>query len=1149
VASEAFAEDNSHSAMDAEPQARAPEIAFACASCGRKFGVKPEFAGRQAHCPTCEPTVERSAKRALPDVPALHSGAERYVIGAEIARGGMGAVRQATDCDIHREVAIKVLLDQSNAERKLRFIEEAQITGQLEHPNIVPIHELGVDAQGQAFFAMKMVRGKSLAQVLDALATSTEPPGEEVSLRRLLGVFVSVCNAVAYAHSRGVVHRNLTPANIMIGDFGAVYVMDWDLAKVLEDDQAPLPLTLQQVESAVPIARVAPTMGDGGTVVVTSRQQRPDLMQEGAVLGTPVYMSPEQATGDIQAIDERSDIYSLGAILYEILTLHPPVSKSGGYPAILRRVIEGQIAPPAVLHRDRARAGFIPPELAAVAMKALALAPDDRYQSVEFLRRDIELFQVGHSVSAREDSRAELLVKLVKRNKALSTVAAVAAVIFVVAVAVVVAVSLRELTDTQEAYQALQTEQQEKEARTRQAVPALVKAAQLEMHERQFDEALGHVNLALEYDANDRAGRLLKGQLLIAKQDFKGAAVELGQYLAGQVDDKVSELKRLCEEARPADEDKSALAQIAQILVRVESPTVAEELLRRHGDSMAAVRQKLLELYRARLETAWPKGEAKTATGDRREQECTLVLDEYGLHLKLVGANVRDLAPLKGMALNAIELNCPGLSDLSALRGMPLRVARLTNIAGGNLAVLRGMALTELQLAGCHGALDLSALRGMPLTTLVLHNCSGLRDLAMLQGMPLTSVRIDSCHGLVDLNGLQGAPITTLDIRNCSSVRDLAPLKELALTTLDLSGCGLVQDLAALQTMPLAELDIAGTEVRDLAPLRGLPLAKLSLRACTYLKDLSGLKGLKLRTLDLSGCNRVEDLTPLAGMPLNFVELADTGIKNLAPLKGMPLIRISLGHCKALTNLSGLKGMQLVALDLAGCSALADLSALRGMPLNTLSLAGCTDVMDLTPLQGMPLNALNLGGCEKITDLSPLQDAVLTQIDLTDCKSIRTLAGLQAMPIQQLQLSGCTSLVSLDGLKGGSVTTINMVGCTRLESLGGLAGLRLQQLSIQNCPKLQDLSGLKGLPLRMLNIASSTIKDLTPLAGLPLEHLQLERCLELHDLTPLAGMPLVQITLPPEVTMGLDVLRKMPSLQTIDGRPAAQFWKQRDEGK
>ncbi len=262
-------------------------IVFPCARCGQKLQIPDDFAGKPVRCSVCKHVmtspapvaVAVAATVALPEITgnpsslaqaglnggvtvglaapsdtedsakasssqrslreALAHGAscvERYRVLNEIARGGMGAVLRAADCDIRREVAVKYLLDQADDRKKARFVEEAQITGQLEHPNIVPIHELGVDAKKRLFFSMKMVRGRSLQQVLSELRDFPRSAEKEYTLTRLLGIFVNVCHALAYAHSRGVVHRDLKPANIMIGDFGEVYVMDWGLAKVLAHD-------------------------------------------------------------------------------------------------------------------------------------------------------------------------------------------------------------------------------------------------------------------------------------------------------------------------------------------------------------------------------------------------------------------------------------------------------------------------------------------------------------------------------------------------------------------------------------------------------------------------------------------------------------------------------------------------------------------------------------------------------------------------------------------------------------------------------------------------------------------------------------------------------------------------------------------------
>ena len=213
-------------------------IACSCGRCGSRFKVEARFAGRPAACPSCKQQIVVAApsRTGTASPVAINAGTKgvadlgsqsgstggRYAVEQELARGGMGVVFRAVDRDIRRHVAVKYLLDQSNGRKKIRFVEEAQITGQLEHPNVVPIHELGVDAQNRLFFSMKLVKGRSLAQVLDDLRLNEGAAAKEFTLGRLLNVFVNVCNALAYAHSRGVVHRDLKPANIMLGDFGEV---------------------------------------------------------------------------------------------------------------------------------------------------------------------------------------------------------------------------------------------------------------------------------------------------------------------------------------------------------------------------------------------------------------------------------------------------------------------------------------------------------------------------------------------------------------------------------------------------------------------------------------------------------------------------------------------------------------------------------------------------------------------------------------------------------------------------------------------------------------------------------------------------------------------------------------------------------------
>jgi serine/threonine-protein kinase len=243
------------------------------------------------------------------ELPSPGEGPGRYELFGEIARGGMGAVLRGRDVDLGRELAVKVLLRSHKDRPELvrRFVEEAQIGGQLQHPGVVPIYELGALADRRPFFTMKLVQGRTLAEHLRARPTPAD------DLPRLLSVFESVCQTVAYAHARGVIHRDLKPSNVMVGSFGEVQVMDWGLAKVLRqggaDEGRPAPR--DDPEAAVGEIRTARS-GSGA-----------DASEAGSVLGTPGYMAPEQARGEVGAVDERADVFGLGAILCEILTGEP----------------------------------------------------------------------------------------------------------------------------------------------------------------------------------------------------------------------------------------------------------------------------------------------------------------------------------------------------------------------------------------------------------------------------------------------------------------------------------------------------------------------------------------------------------------------------------------------------------------------------------------------------------------------------------------------------------------------------------------------------------------------------------------------------------------------------------------------------------
>jgi tetratricopeptide (TPR) repeat protein len=252
---------------------------------------------------------------------------ERYQLVGEIARGGMGAVFKGRDADLGRDIAVKVMLEhhRGRADMLQRFVEEAQIGGQLQHPGVVPVYELNQTCDRRLFFTMKLVKGKTLTALLDERTALARPGPAEAHLAlddlpRFLGVFEQVCQTVAYAHARGVIHRDLKPGNIMVGNYGEVQVMDWGLAKVLAQPNEPGQRRERPEEATV----IRTARSDAPQATGPARAGSGSHTLVGSVLGTPAYMAPEQARGDIHQLDERCDVFSLGAILCQILTGQPP---------------------------------------------------------------------------------------------------------------------------------------------------------------------------------------------------------------------------------------------------------------------------------------------------------------------------------------------------------------------------------------------------------------------------------------------------------------------------------------------------------------------------------------------------------------------------------------------------------------------------------------------------------------------------------------------------------------------------------------------------------------------------------------------------------------------------------------------------------
>ncbi len=341
------------------------------------------------------------------------AGIGRYQIHGEIARGGVGVVLRGRDIDLGRDVAMKVLLadHQSRPAMVQRFMEEAQITGQLQHPGVLPVYELGLRDDRRPFFTMKLVRGRTLS----ALLQERTAPLDDLS--RFLGIFEHICQTIAYAHSRGVVHRDLKPSNVMVGAFGEVQVLDWGLAKVIRTDPS---------DGSGPVSSAADTemAPEPGEAIETVRSDSDIHSVAGSVMGTPAYMPPEQARGDIDEIDERCDVFSLGAILCEILTGAPPY---GGTKAeVLRNAAAGRIE----TALDRLAKCRADGSLIAIAKKCLSPDKNDRPRSAGVVAKSIGDHIAGLAARARalelESAAARVRAEEERRARRLRTALATA---------------------------------------------------------------------------------------------------------------------------------------------------------------------------------------------------------------------------------------------------------------------------------------------------------------------------------------------------------------------------------------------------------------------------------------------------------------------------------------------------------------------------------------------------------------------------------------------------------------------------------------------------------------------------------------------------------------------------------------------------
>ncbi len=662
---------------------------------------------------------------ATPDLPG------RYERVRHLAKGGMGEIHLAHDQQLQRHVALKVMTPKVAASPSLarRFTQEALVLGRLDHPHIVPIHDLGTDAAGQNYYAMKYVRGTTLKDVLNGLRQGQANVVDRYPLHQLLRIYQKICDAVAYAHAKGIIHRDLKPANIMLGEYGEVFVMDWGLAKILN----------QPEEAPAHAAAEEGTGTEGGT-------------RYGTVMGTPGFMAPEQAEGRLEAINQRTDIYSLGAILYHILTLRAPFT--GGGPEVLAQVKAGQITPPAKL-ADQPNAAVlvhcperrVPEALAAVAMEALACDPAKRYPAVEALQRDIAAWQSGYAPRAEHAGRLRQFRLSIRRNGPL---AAAASIIVLLGVAL--------------GWQHLrhQHHRSEDAARLQRTAPICHQQAGDLMAAGNFTGAQAAAQLAHDLHPLPAHTHRLARVHLALMQPAKAVDVLEAMNEPGPFGAQALKLARgLIRDFEKFNQGALPLHAMSRVHRWQTQQRLAPDA--RHTAAWIE-REKL---------AVWKRGTAAMKTVGLSGR---LKRDAFGyLDINLSGTQTRNLKPFAGLPVSVLNLWRTRVHDLRPLAGMPLRQLYLAYTAVDDLSPLNGLPLQSLTVAFAPVKV-LQPLQGMPLVYLHLSGTQ-VTDLAPLKDMPLRALHLDRTP-VTDLKPLAGLPVKELRLDGCEELRDLTALAQ-----------------------------------------------------------------------------------------------------------------------------------------------------------------------------------------------------------------------------------------------------------------------------------------------------------------------------------------------------------------------------------
>ncbi|PCJ61286.1 MAG: hypothetical protein COA79_06815 [Planctomycetota bacterium] len=990
----------------------------------------------------------------------------KYRLQSLIGRGGMGEVWRARDA-FGNSVAVKMLLaGESASENQIRrFKREAEAMSRLNHRGICRIHEVG-EIDGTTYIAMELVEGASLSAILhhsntSSSSTSFDSKNSDMStlirsveeessiidvssapekenqplkdvvysvlpLQQTISIICNVCDAIQYAHERGVLHRDLSPGNIMLRYTGEPVVMDFGLAKVY----------------------------DG--------QDQQSLSLDGQIFGTIEYMAPEQAASS-KDVTEVADVYSLGAILYQMISGHKMFVSSGNILSDVRRLQDQTPKPPRTLNKQ------IEADLNIITLKAIRPLPEERYKSAVALKEDLERFRSGDVISAKRSSIFEITKKAIKRNKGISLICAIS----LIAIFMILLISNQERIQ-----QKLEMEQ-------------LSKGEWKIIFEDDFE----HDDLDSRWESLNSEIEIIDGKLSISgpqknafiipkilaigniKIEFDGyqkrAQGDLTFFINAPKPETLSRNKftdAYWFEFGSKGNTRTCLLKNDEILLeKLNHKIIVDKIykikIERVGNKLSYfIDEELIFEFK---DPEPLTGKYRSALGFYNWSSHTFI-DNF----KIYGLQVAEKPDLINVAEDLFNAG-HYLAAKKLLDDIIISTTSSQRISKSNhfLSLINKILLGAEKTRGLKEKLDRAwpgvvyslKASGDEITLKVTHQ--GLVDLAVLSGEKISHLNC-AANKIHDLSPLKGMRLLTLDISR-NQIRSLEPLDGMPLRKLDCD-FNFIADLSPLKNSKLAYLDMVNNFVKDLSPIGHLKLDRLRIDNCPV-EDLSPLKDMiTLKSLDIMN-TKVSDLSPLKKLKLNSINISSSPISDLSPLKNMSLTSIYLGNT-ILKDLSPLKGMPLIEIalpfNMLDISILKTFKSLMGLVIELKTL----DQNQIAILKTLPSIHAGIDWDEYRGNTHTLKGIIT-----------RHEKAQKIMKQYHAKISKVTTKFSLKSMSNGIHLKLNNASLSDISFLRGMT--KITRLNISN-NLISDLSPLIGMPLRGLFCSNNEISNLDPIKSL-----------------------------------------------------------------